>query len=174
MVWGQQVHSHACTHSISYSCDLFIQTQWQKLAFRSVTVFSARRNNCFMAVINKEFICVSEEAVPPLDFTGSPIYMQRLFGFRNRTAVWCLVSAWLITHKLAGDTELRQKLLVNSSEPCFYLQTWNNIPYCCLCWMFCGKKNVFCIRIGNVSMGSARHVSSWDSTMYGGKQISGW
>lgn len=87
MVWGQQAHSHACTHTISYSCDLFIQTQWQKLAFRSVTVFSARRNNCFMAVINKEFICVSEEAVPPLDFTGSPIYMQRLFGFRNRTAV---------------------------------------------------------------------------------------
>lgn len=40
-----------------------------------------------MAVINKEFICVSEEAVPPLDFTGSPIYMQMLFGFRNRTAV---------------------------------------------------------------------------------------
>lgn len=54
------------------------------------------------------------------------------------------VCVWLIPHKLAGDRELRHKLLVNGSEPCFYLQTWNNIPYCCLCWVVMdvlGKKN---------------------------------
>lgn len=87
-----------------------------------------------MAIINKEFICVSEEAVPPLDFTGSPIYMQRLvLGAGQLSDVWYLSVA--DAPKLAGDMELRHKLLVNGSEPCFYLQTWNNIPYSCLRWV---------------------------------------
>lgn len=43
--------------------------------------------------LTKQFICLLQEAVPPLDSTYctcSTSYSQRSFGFRDRTDVWCL------------------------------------------------------------------------------------